>query len=214
MSGDAIAFTHALHKLDPSGNGYPGKIYQDTYHLTPIKVTSEEDSDGISPPLKFSVIDTSNLIDHLVALNLILATSPLLNNSPASTLYTRSLVKRKKEHKAYIDSLLCGHFATVTLLLGLSPVEYGTNATSTSTADEIAFDTALRQMGADGSGQMRVDLSWKRLNTPLEDNAEDMGQRLQINEVSLAYILYDVYRKMFQHKDLAWMFKGIDQLKL
>lgn len=214
FAGDAIAFTHALHQLDASENSYQGIIYQDAYHLTPIELTSKECSERGSPPLKFSVIDTSNLIDHLGALNLLSATSSLLKDSPSSTLYAESLVKRKKEHKAYIDSLLCGNFATVSLLLGLSPVEYWTNASSSATADDIAFDTALRLMGADDRGQMRIKSSWKRFNPLQQSTAGNADQRLRMDEVDLACIIHDIYRNMFRHEDMTWLFRGTDRLKL
>jgi hypothetical protein len=61
-------------------------------------------------PLLFNVIDTSNLTDYVGAINLLVATAPLLQRSPSATLYTESLVKQAKDHKAFIDGLLCGHF--------------------------------------------------------------------------------------------------------
>jgi hypothetical protein len=147
FASNAIAFTYALHQLNVSGNTCPGNIYRDACHLSPIDFASEEYSgDRNSPPLKFSVIDTSNLIDHLGALNVLSTTSPLLNTSTPSMLYTESLVRRKRKCKAYIDSLLCENFATISLLLDLSSEEYWTNASSSSTADDVMFDTVLRQI--------------------------------------------------------------------
>jgi hypothetical protein len=213
FAGDAVAFAHALYQLDASGISHSGNIYRDAYHLSPIEFASEY-SERSDPPLKFSVIDTSNLIDHLGALNLLSATSPLLKDGLPSILHTETLVKRKKEYKAYIDSLLCGHFATISLLLGLFPVEYWTNALSSSTADDVMFDTALRLMDAGDSGQMRVRLSWKRSGPPPEAMAVNAERRLRMDEVSLASILHDVYRNMFQHENLKSMFKNIDKLKI
>jgi hypothetical protein len=92
--------------------------------LSPIELDEKEYNGTCTAPLKFNVIDTSNLGDHVGVLNLLSATSPLLRSDVSSTLYTESLVRREKDHRAYVDSLLCGDFATMSLLLELSPIEY------------------------------------------------------------------------------------------
>jgi hypothetical protein len=217
FAGDAIAFAHTLHQLGTSGNTYQGNIYRDAYHLTPIEFAGEY-SEG-SGPLRFSVIDTSNLTDHLGTLNVLTATSSLLKSSSSSILYTESLVKRKKEHKAYINSLLCGHFPTISLLLGLFPVEYWTNASSSSSADDVMFDTAVRLVnGGDDtrsdSRQMLIKLSWKSVSPPIESPTGKSEQRLRMDENSLANVLHDVYRNMFQHENLTSMFKGLSGLNM
>jgi hypothetical protein len=61
---------------------------------------------------------------------------------------------------------------------------------------------------------MRVSLSWKQLIPPPEATNEDDERWLRVDEVGLAYFLYSVYRHMFQHEDLALMFKDIDMLKI
>ena len=122
FAGDAVAFPHALHQLNALGISRLGEIYRDAYHLSPIEFESEEYGERCGP-LQFSVIDTSNLIDHLGALLILLATYPLLKDGLTSILYTDSLVKRRKEYKAYIESLLWGQSTTISLLLGLFTVE-------------------------------------------------------------------------------------------
>lgn len=214
FAGDAIAFAHALHHLNASGDSQPGNIYRDAYHLIPIELDREEYDPRKEPPLKFTIIDTSNLIDHLGALNLLSATSPLLRGDVSSSLYTESLVKRKHDHRAYIDSLLCGDFATISLLLDLFPMEYWTNASSSSTADSTIFDTSLRLAGADDSRQMRVKLVWKRYHLPPQAIVACSEQRLRLDETALAHILHDVYQNMFQHENLVSLFKNIDGLKM
>lgn len=65
-------------------------------------------------------MDTCNLIDHLGALNVLMAVSPLLKDDRLSFLYAESVVKRKNSHKAYIDTLICGDLPTIALLPNLS----------------------------------------------------------------------------------------------
>lgn len=97
----------------------------------------------------YNVIDTSNLLHRLGALNLLVATSPLLSKELAAILYTDTLVKRENCLKATSDELLCGRFPTISILLGLFPVECWTNATAISTVDKAMFDIVRRMM--DGS---------------------------------------------------------------
>jgi hypothetical protein len=214
FAGDAIAFEHALHHLDLSGHNWSGNVYRDIHHLSPIELDKKEYNPTNGAPLTFNVIDTSNLIDHVGALNLLSATSPLLRSNMSSTLYTESLVKREKDHRAYIDSILCGDFATISLLLDLFPIEYWTNASSSSTADDVTFDIALRLTDSGDRGQMRVKLTWKRSGLLPNANRRTTERRLRFNETDLAHILHNVYRNMFQHENILSLFKDIDRLKI
>jgi hypothetical protein len=214
FAGDAIAFAHALHHLELYEHKGTGKFYRDVYNLSPIELDRKEYTAAHGAPFTFNIIDTSNLIDHVGGLNLLLATAPLLRSSMSSTLYTESLVKREKDHRAYIDTLLCGDFATMSLLVDLFPLEYWTNASSSSTADNVMFDMASRLAGGGDSGQMRVKLTWKRSALFPNANWGDIERRLRFDEPDLARILHRVYRNMFQHEDLLSLFKNLDVLKM
>lgn len=95
-------------------------------------------------PVSVNVIDTSNLIDHLGAMNILVATSPLLRGDQSSTLYTEVLVRQGDSNTEHFKSILCGDLATVSFLIGLSPTEYWMNTASTSAADENLMDMANR----------------------------------------------------------------------
>jgi hypothetical protein len=214
FAGDAIAFSHALHHLEISGDNQAGRIYRDVYHLSAIELDKKDYIATNEAPLTFNVIDTSNLIDHLGALNLLSATSPLLKSDTSSILYTESLVRREKDYRAYIDSLLCGDFATMSLLLDLFPIEYWTNASSSSTADDVILDNAYRMTGSKHGRQLRVKLTWKRLTSLSKGMCGTIEQRLRFKETDLAHILHNVYRHMFQHEDILSLFSDLDHLKI
>lgn len=59
-------------------------------------------------PVSFSVIDTSNLIDHVGAMNLLVATSPLLCRDHYSSLFTEILVRKGDSNIEHVQNLLCG----------------------------------------------------------------------------------------------------------
>jgi hypothetical protein len=156
FNGEALAFCHTLQHKRLTGDATSANWYRGPGCPEKLTIDGEDYAGSCKAPLSFNVIDTSNLIDHLGAINLLVAISPLLDNTPSATLYTETLVKRETNQKASIDELLCGHFPTMSVILGLFPVEYWANATATSTVDEAFLDAIQRKMGSveDHKGQM------------------------------------------------------------
>ncbi|XP_014550608.1 hypothetical protein COCVIDRAFT_20973 [Bipolaris victoriae FI3] len=102
----------------------------------------------------------------------------------------------------------------MSLLLDLFPVEYWTNASSSSTADEVTLEQTFRATGSSGRGQMRIKLTWKRHGSLSTANSGMIEPRLRFNEADLAHILHSVYRNMFQHENALSLFKDLDMLKI
>lgn len=148
--GDALAFAHTLqhHKAVALGNPMDpafGNWYRFRDSFDPLILDSDDyrpvpsESHRCQAPVSFHVIDTSSLADDLGALNVLIATSPLLENRLASTLYTehtlplpRSSTSNDarlgpKTPQEVANTLLHGDLLTMSLLLGLSPVDYYTN---------------------------------------------------------------------------------------
>lgn len=211
--GDALAFCHTLQHKRATGTNEPAHWYRTPYHLEPLILDGLDSDLRGKAPLLFNIIDTSNLTDHLGAINLLVATSPLLTNSTSSTLYTESLVKVSEDHKDWIDSLLCSHFPTVSILFGLFPVEYWTNATAVSTVDDGILDSMPILTGTQGisKGQMRTRLVWKWPISSLDGILQPIF-KISIDEQDLASILHRVYRGMFQNEDFGKLFTKISLL--
>ncbi|KAK3171305.1 hypothetical protein OEA41_003389 [Lepraria neglecta] len=210
FTGDALAFCHTLRQI---GKG-DGSVswYRDPFHLEPLVLDSGDHAPTGAAPLSFNVIDTSNLVDHVGALNVLIACSPLLEEDVSATLYTECLVKRRDNLKAMLDDLLCGHFPTVSILLGLFAVEYWTNATATSSVDEGMLDATASIMGnkEDDRGQMHSRMAWKRSIIPSTHVSEATSiHLLHFHEAELAHIFYQVYQMMFRHEDMRVLFSNI-----
>ena len=200
FSGDALAFSHTLQHMNSKGNGSISNWYRDQYHLEPLVLDSDDYLSGGSAPTMFNVIDTSNLLDHLGAMNLLVATTPLLDHTILATLYTEALVKKQEDLKALVDNILCGHFRSLSIIFGLMPIEYWTNSTATSSAEEHMFDCMMTKKETD-TGQMHSRLTWKRC--VVDSSASGT---IHFDEAELAYILYQVYLKMFENEDLSRVF--------
>lgn len=218
FAGDALAFAHSLQYTMLAETNQPTSIRRDTFHLETIHLDGGDYhhlASKYKAPLVFNVIDTSNLIDHLGPVNLLCAASPLLDNDASSCLYTESLVKREKDYKAYITDLLSGDFATMSLLLDLSPVEYWTNSSTSSSADEVILNTFPRHTDRADHGQMPVPLTWKRLSPSFRNrNLQTIDPRLKLDSNDLAHVLYRVYQRMFQNEDMHSLFSDLNLLKM
>ena len=213
FAGDAIAFCHTLQHKQTTRDDTSANWYRGPYHLAPLVLSSGDYATTGGAPLSFDVIDTSNLMDHVGAINVLVATSPLLNSTIWATLYAESLVRQEKNTKALIDSLLGGDFPTLSILLGLFPLEYWTNATAISTAEEGMLSSTVQIMGNrnDQKGQMYSRLAWKR---PISGSTQASQMTaippIHFDEAELSHILHQVYRKMFQHENVSLLFSKLD----
>jgi hypothetical protein len=163
FSGDALAFCHTLQHKRIAPSDISAYWYRSPYRLEPLMLDGIDYGTTGKAPILFNVIDKSNLVDHVGAINILVAASPLLQNNISVTIYMESLVKHTKSYKALMDKLYCGHFPTVSVLVGLFPVEYWTNASSVSTAEEGLLDKTTTRVDTTGDhrGQIHVRLAWK-----------------------------------------------------
>ena len=216
FTGDALSFCYALqHQGSTSGNSAPN-LYRDPYHSDPLVLNESDYGVMSSASTAFNVIDTSNLLDHLGALNLLVASSPLLSKELAATLYTETFVKRQKNLRAMSDELLCGHFPTVSILLGLFPMEYWTNATAISTVDEAMLDLVSHKMtgSEDNAGQMYCRFAWKRVPTEQVSSTMQTSSGLSLADIDLANLLFGIYQKMFEHENMGLLLSDMSLQRL
>ena len=123
-TGDALSFCQAVQYQRSRRDTSSPHLYCDAFHSRKLTLDPTEFRGEDAAPIKLNIIDTSNLLDHLGALNLFVAAIPLLEEDASATLYTETLVRREGTIKAMSEDLLCADFATVSILLGLHPVDY------------------------------------------------------------------------------------------
>ncbi|KAI1290481.1 hypothetical protein F5Y03DRAFT_388827 [Xylaria venustula] len=213
--GDAVSFAHTLqHKRETSE--ITAHWYRDRYGVRPLELDGPDYAPGARAPVQFDVIDTSNLCDHLGSLTLLTATSPLLRDNVSAVLYTEVLAKNHKCSREVLDQVLCGHVPTLSTLLRLFPVEYWTNMSPISIADEMMFDTLMagaseNQESSLQGGQMFLRTSWKReLCTSPAKVPLSQGIPLRFDPKELATTLYGVYVHMFLNEDWAHQLSNLD----
>jgi hypothetical protein len=92
------------------------------------------DQDSHAPTI-FNSIDSSSLLHHLGALDVLTACSPLLEQLPYSTIRTELNVPGLASIDESARTVLCGDLPTFALLLGIKPIQYWTSTSSTYHAD-------------------------------------------------------------------------------
>lgn len=163
------------------------------------------DGSGVGP-LSFNVIDSSNLFDHVGPLNLLVAAAPLLKSTISATMYTESLVAHHRDREELRARMLCGHFPTMSILLGLVSAEYWTNATAVSSVDENLVEIAHGDSRYTHKSQMFCRIGWK-CTVPTSNCTSE--RKVHFKSGDLASIIHQVYRNMFQHEDTGKLFSNL-----
>jgi hypothetical protein len=156
-------------------------------------------------PRQFDVIDTSNIADYSGAANILAAAGPLLKDLPSSTLYTEAMARGGASsispvaggERTKFDDLVAGHTLTLSVLLGLTPIDYWTNTTTTSKVDEY-----LMAMSVDGEQEPRVQsqLAWKR-SSHVSGHAAYQKPSIPADKLAAAFM--SIYGFMFMHENLS-----------
>ncbi|KAF5017907.1 hypothetical protein F66182_10136 [Fusarium sp. NRRL 66182] len=193
---DALTFCHSLQAAQATGK--PASLYRRIWDPRPLALNAKDYGKGGAGPSTFDMIDTSNLSDHIGALNILIAAGSLLKNEPWASLFIELLIKPEGSQDKVFAKLLCGHAPTVSLLLGLSPVQYWTNAKAESHVDEIFLSLMNRR--AQGDTQLRSRLAWKR-------DSQFSGQiqhgKLHIDSKQLIKLLLPLYDYMFEAENIS-----------
>ncbi|KAI0830981.1 hypothetical protein F5Y06DRAFT_307811 [Hypoxylon sp. FL0890] len=149
---------------------------------------------------------TSNLCDHLGSLILLTAVTALLRNHPSSVLYAEVIARFHKSRREILDNMVCGHVPTMSMLLGLFPVDYWTNTASLSADEEL-----LQAITGDAEHrQMFLRTTWKRPAVMAGPSGFCSGLvKMQFDAGQLAHVLYHIYLYIFRDEDYTFKFANI-----
>ncbi|KAJ1334064.1 DUF4470 domain-containing protein [Microdochium nivale] len=197
FTGDALAFATLLQKQD-SRTTAAMQMYRNQFQFDPVVLDETMYGCNATAPRKFHVIDTSNLADHTGALNIFSAVCPLLNDEPSATLYIETLLNSNQDQDDSLQSLLCGHLQTISLLINLVPLEVVTSTSSISATERSLNELIGAQTGQLVTQQEFVRLAWKR---PLRQSSfatfDGPASKTCWNPKDLSWALHTVYLRMF-----------------
>ncbi|KAG8720992.1 hypothetical protein FRC08_016462 [Ceratobasidium sp. 394] len=185
-AGDAVSFCHALDIYACTGSA-PTHMFTSSWCADSINL--DELAASVPPPnLKYDIIETSNIMDHLGFLNLLLITRPLLKDNPASqsVLYTEQFLYSDNDGTQPFSERICATIPTVSSLLGVAPLAWVSGFTSHSTVHEALADFALCHERIAWVDPVRGDHHANSDRPVVSFDADD-----------LARILFGVYERIF-----------------
>ncbi|KAI9702118.1 MAG: hypothetical protein M1836_001462 [Candelina mexicana] len=204
--GDAIRLCHALQEGATSSFG----SYLGPWTARPLALGG---LDGKEKPLQyFDIIDTSNLIDHVGMLNVLVAAAPLLRQEVSSCLYTECLLQATKDITKSLQALLCSDVTSISLLLGLAPVGHLLGMTIDDVSTEAFLYSAFSAASQEEQRQYRMRVPWKYpwLGDPCRETAatalaqqDHLQRKICIDADQLAGLFFSIYKRMFATEDLS-----------
>jgi len=150
------------HRHKTGGLARTAHWYRDQHNtMDPLILVDDDYGPCGTAPTSFHVIDAFGLVDGSGTISMIMATSPLLDGKADSTLYATSLAPHSRDSREPLEQDFGSHLATVSLLLGLFPIEYWTNTSSSCIADGEVY---RRNRGPGSLSQQppRLKVAWKR----------------------------------------------------
>lgn len=152
------------------------------------------DSDGA--PTTFNIIETSNIMDHVGLLNVLVAVVPLLSSNPSATLFTEALLVTGEDATKSLTIQFCADVSTMCLLLDLAPINYLSNFNTRSNAEEIMSNKISKLFR-----QYHERIVWKRPTTGDSTVASQPHLPfcipISFEPQNLGKLLFNVYLKMF-----------------
>lgn len=213
--GDALALCKALRYWADNDSLETG-LYAAPWTISQLILDggdyAEDATSKLKAPLKFNIIDTSNLTDHIGLLNLLVVTAPLLARAPSSVLYTETLVSSGADPITGFVERVCADIPAISLLLGLAPPTYVSNFNSHSNTHEILGANTNQ---AANTTQFHERMAWKvvSLGDPVAAaHDSDVNRPLVYNPEQLAKFLFAIYLKMFSAEDVVSKLKKTPSL--
>ena len=193
--GDALAFCRALHYCGDANITETG-IYTYAWGGSQIDFNVEDYGQSTTQraPLTFSVIDTSNLTDHLGLINILLLTIPLLQQNSSSAIYTDTLLNTDTSDSALVNKGYTD-IPTLALFLGVASSPYLSHFTSHS-------DKHSMLLSAMTNSQFPQSISWRFPFSAIPGAAHDIQisstvVRLMCDARKLAEFLLSVYCNIY-----------------
>lgn len=184
---DAIAFCSVLQYQSSSPVASVRHCYRMPWSYESMELDRTDYGPKGTAPITFHVIDTSNLIDHLGSLNVLVATSPLLIKSSSSAIRTEMLLLKEADGHTSTKTMLCGNLPDVALLLGLRPVHFHPGVSGSWTTDHLIDDLDK------GLHPGRYVIIWRNID----------AIKSHFDPQELARFVYNMYLEMFRNENIG-----------
>ncbi|KIK53304.1 hypothetical protein GYMLUDRAFT_207526 [Collybiopsis luxurians FD-317 M1] len=188
---EATALCRAFCSLNANRNLQTG-IPVSQWKASTLTFDAEQYSSPGDAPTYFNVIDTSNLVDYIGLLNILVSALPLRTGD--GVIYTESLLSKEEDATKEFTLRLFADLGTMALLLGVAPVDFLSGFFSRSNTHELALQSASKH-----SSQFHEVTTWKS-STSL-DVPVGASPPVIFDNVQLGTFLWDMYSRMFEEED-------------
>ncbi|THH20277.1 hypothetical protein EW146_g1035 [Bondarzewia mesenterica] len=202
FTGDALSLCRAFHQCSTTSSTTSG-CYVRPWSAAQLELDGGDYAPhaGCRAPVSFDVIDTSNLTDHVGLLNILVVATPILFQSPSSTIYTETLLPSGTDALYGFTDHICGDLTVMSILLDLIPTTFVSRFMSQSNVHEIMF-----YRFSSGDSQFHQRIAWKILS--LADSrslphAVALNPTVSFDPNELGIFLFSVYLKMFSEEDMG-----------
>lgn len=195
-AAEPFAFCQTLQAYCSTG-ALTADLYRKQYTYQSIVLDSVEYGSQETPPKRFDTIEAGGLVSDTSCLNLLMSAHPLLKDSASATLFTDMNVEREEGQSDVFERMFLGSAAEISLLLGVTPVEYVTDATVTSSVDELFAKQSERSKIINPKQRVSLRLSWKR--THQLARVQLGAGRLSAEAEDISAVLFKIYKRMLGH---------------
>ncbi|KAJ3761284.1 hypothetical protein EV360DRAFT_80398 [Lentinula raphanica] len=143
-------------------------------------------------PSSFNVIDTSNLADHVGLLNILVSTIPL--RTATGVIYTEFMLSRGEDATREFTEKLFADLGTVSLLLGVVPMDYLSSFFSRSNTHEVI----MQSMETEDHKQFHQVVTWK---SPTSVEVDAIRPAVCFDNMQLGTFLWHMYHSLFEEED-------------
>lgn len=207
--GEALHFAQALSHQRLTGIGRSGQ-YVSQWSATELHL-DENEYDVDSAPTLFNVVETSNLMDHLGPLNILISCAPLLSKRPYSALFTEALLASSDEARTGFATRLLTSLPVLCLFFGLAPTSFVGNYITQSNIHEIHAQTIS------DNRQFHERFAWKwtpsgdaTLGAQLDSTIE---QPISFDPSQFADVVFEIYQHMFKSESPSELLRSASSLK-
>jgi hypothetical protein len=120
FAGDALFLCQALVHHIGTGK-IPSNLTIALWNTAPLVLDGGDYGPGDGAPTSFNVIKTSNVMDHVGLLNVLVAVLPLLSPTLSATLFTQALLCTGDDAIKSLTVQFCADVSTMSLLLDPLP---------------------------------------------------------------------------------------------
>ncbi|KAF9527999.1 hypothetical protein CPB83DRAFT_855164 [Crepidotus variabilis] len=212
FAGDCLTFCQSLY-ICGSQRVTETTLQEAPFGVSHISLSEVDYSPVPKAPVAFNIIETSNLIDHLGLLNLLVVTVPILERKPWAVIHTNSLVRSKHDGPAS-SALTDRAFAdipTLSLLLGVCPSAYLAPFTTHSDKHETMLSVIQK------SPQFHEAISWRYPSCIVAESKvphselDDHPPLISCDATQLGKFLFSVYLQMFLEENIDAILNARDK---